>query len=572
MFSFKKNKNHNDKNDVPWEKFYQEECKNVEYFKGSLYDKILEVANCYPNNYALEYFKKRYTYKDMMNEIDRVATSLVNSGVKENDYITICMVNCPEAIFTFYAINKIGAIANIIHPLSSENEIKQYLKGAKSSYLFVSDFIYYKIKELKIKKVVVVPISNSMNFVTKSLYNLTTKKKNKAKELAKNAMLWNCFLCKKGIKIEENHVNRGQDDDAVILYSGGTTGKPKGVILSNMCFNAIAKHCDLMVDNTDPGNSILSYLPIFHGFGLAICIHTPLSIGMKCILIPKINVKKINKIVEKTKPNFLPVIPSLLEVMIRDKKASQKALKSVMCVLSGGDFLNYDLKNKAEQYLKDHGANAVIRIGYGLTEVTAATCVSLVENYKKGSIGIPFPDTLYKIVKTNTNITADIDEIGEICISGPTVMKGYLNNPNETYKTIRVHEDGKKWLHTGDLGRMDEEGIFYFETRLKRMIISNGCNIYPNYLEEIYNKHPLIETSVIVGIQDDIKQQVAKAIIVLKKNIKLTEEVKNNIVEYAKKNIVKYALPKEYEYVDSIPKTPIGKVDYKKLEKSEKRI
>ena len=322
-----------------------------------------------------------------------------------------------------------------------------------------------------------------------------------------------------------------------------------------------------MVDDTDPGNSILSYLPIFHGFGLAICIHTPLSIGMKCILLPKLNVKKINKIVEKTKPNFLPVIPSLLEVMVRDKKARKKALKSVLCVLSGGDFLNIDLKNRAEKYLKDHGAHAVIRIGYGLTESTAATCVSLVEDYQKGSIGIPFPDTLYKIVKTNTNIPADINEIGEICICGPTVMKGYLNNQNETYKAIRVHEDGKKWLHTGDLGRMDENGIFYFETRLKRMIISNGCNIYPNYLEEIYNKHPLIETSVVVGIQDDIKQQVAKAIIVLKKNIKLTEEVKNNIIEYAKKNIVKYALPKEYEYVDNLPKTPIGKVDYKQFEK-----
>lgn len=567
MFKSKKEKSNNDNYlERPWLKYYPDNCEYVDYFNGSLYEKVKDTAERYPNYDALEYFKKKYSYKEMLKEIDKAAMAMVEIGIKENDYVTICAANCPEAIFTFYAVNKIGAIANIIHPLSSENEIKQYLKGAKSNYLFVTDFVYNKIKDFKLKKVVILPISNSMKFVMKNLYELTVKKDKKVKEINKNAIFWNDFV--NGTKSKkETLVKRDKSDDAVILYSGGTTGKPKGVVLSNLCFTAIAKHCDLMVEHTDPGNSILSYLPIFHGFGLAICIHTPLSLGLKCILIPKINAKKINKIVEKNKPNFLPVIPSLLEVMVRDKKASKKALSSVMCVLSGGDFLNIELKNKAHNYLSEHGAKeAVIRIGYGLTEVTAATCVSLVEDYKKGSIGVPFPDTLYKIVKTNTNIAADINEIGEICISGPSVMKGYLNNPSETYKAIRVHEDGKKWLHTGDLGRMDENGIFYFETRLKRMIISNGCNIYPNYLEEIYNKHPLIETSVIVGIQDDIKQQVAKAIIVLKKNIKLTQEVKDNIIEYAKKNIVKYALPKEYEYVDSIPKTPIGKVDYKKLE------
>lgn len=565
MFNFRKEKNSNTN---LWDKYYKDEWKNVSFFNGTVYEKIKDVALKYPNNYALEYFKKKYTYKEMLKEIDKAADSLIRIGIKENDYVTICMVNCPEAVFSFYAINKIGAIANIIHPLSSENEIKHYLKEAKSSYLLVSDFIYYKVKDLKLKKVIVIPISNSMNFVTKSLYNITTKKKYKAKEISKNALMWNQFLM---LKKDVQYIlpRKNKDDVAVVLYSGGTTGSPKGVMLTNLCFSSIAESCDLMVDDTEEGNSILSYLPIFHGFGLAICIHTPLSIGMKCILIPKINVKKINKIVEKTKPNFLPVIPSILEVMTRDKRASKKALSSVLCVLSGGDFLNYDLKTKTEKYLKDHGANAVIRIGYGLTESTAATCVSLVENYEKGSIGIPFLNTKYKIVKTNTNITADFDEIGEICISGPSVMKGYLNNPVETYKTIRVHDDGIAWLHTGDLGRMDENGIFYFETRLKRMIISNGCNIYPNYLEEIYNKHPLIENSIIVGVRDEIKQQVVKAIIVLKKNIKLTEEVKNNIVEYAKKNIVKYALPKEYEYVDDIPKTAIGKVDYRKLEKGK---
>ena len=570
MVNFVKEKSNNtDYINAPWRKYYKEDFKNINYFEGSLYEKILDISNKYPNNIALEYFTKHYTYKEMINIIDKIALSLVSYGVKENDYVTICMANCPEVICVFYAINKIGAIANIIHPLSSINEIKKCLKATKSNFIFVSDFIYNKIRKFKVRKVVVIPISESMNLLTKTLYKLTTKKKYKANNLEKNALSWNKFLS----SYKKIHLDvfkpRNKNDTAVILYSGGTTGNPKGVVLTNLCLDAISKQCELMVDDTVPGNSILSYLPIFHGFGLAIGIHMPLSLGMKCIIIPKINVKKMNKIVEKTKPNFLPVIPSILESMVKDKRASKKSLQSVLCVLSGGDFLNYELKNKVEEYLKCHGANAVIRAVYGLTESTAATCVSLVEDYTEGSIGIPFPDTLYKIVKPNTTITVPIGDIGEICISGPSVMKEYLNNPSETYRTIRVHEDGRKWLHTGDLGRMDDNGIFYFESRLKRLIISNGCNIYPNYLEDIYNKHPFIENSVVIGIPDDIKGQVAKAIIMLKKNIKLTDAVKTNILEYANNNIAKYALPKEYEYVDNIPKTSLGKVDYKKLENHE---
>ena len=310
---------------------------------------------------------------------------------------------------------------------------------------------------------------------------------------------------------------------------------------------------------------MLSYLPIFHGFGLSICINTPLCLGMKCILIPKLNTKKVNSIIKHKKPNFLPVIPSLLEIITKDMFLNKNAFKSVLCVLSGGDFLSLKLKEKSEKYLKNHGSNAKIIIGYGLTECTASTCGSFVGEYKSGSIGIPFPDNIYKIMKPNTNIEAEVNEIGEICINGPTVMNRYLNNEEETFKTLRLHDDDRLYLHTGDLGYMDKDGMFYFSTRLKRMIISNGCNIYPNEIENVFNKHPYVETSIAVGMKDKYKSEVVKIIIVLKDNIEKNDDTEKELRDYAYKNIAKYSLPKIYEFKTSIPKTKLGKIDYKEL-------
>lgn len=553
--------------DRAWKKLYGEYPDTLTYFDGSIYEYMSERRKEYENLIALEYFNNSISYKKMMHEIDQCASALVKNGIKENDVVSICMANTPEAVIAFYAINKIGAVANMIHPLSSENELKIFINDAESKLVFINDIILDKIKEIERElisdKIVIVPISNKMDFITKTLYNLTTKNKIKENDLNERYSLWNTFV---NTSIIDTLVHRTPNDDAVILYSGGTTGKSKGVVLSNLNFNAITIHCKAMIPYTVPGNSILSYLPIFHGFGLGISINAPLCMGMKCILIPKINTKKVNKLIKTKKPNFLPAIPSLLNFIIKDTRLDKNAFKSVLTILSGGDFLSLDLKDKTEEYFRNHGSNATIRIGYGLTESTASASVSLVENYKKGSIGIPFPDNYFKIVKTNTHITADVNEIGEICISGPTVMKRYLNNEEETFKTLRLHEDGRLWLHTGDLGYMDEEGVFFFSTRLKRVIISNGMNIYPGELEEIFNNHPYIESAVVIGISDEVKVQTVKAIFVLKQEIKLSEKVKNEIKEYAKKNIAKYALPKTYEFIKELPKTKIGKIDYRKLE------
>lgn len=554
--------------DKPWLQYYKNIPEHLEYFNGSMYENIYECSIKYPNNIALEYFNNRYTYKEMINNIKKCAASLKAIGVKENDTITICMPNTPEAIFMFYAVNSIGAIANMIHPLSSENEIEFYLNKAESKYILAIDFTYNKIMNIKkntsLETIIISPMVDGMDAITRVGYKLININK-PVIEIDKNEAIHYKEFINMGYGYEKDTlVHRGSNDIAAIIYSGGTTGKPKGIMLSNLCFNSIALQCEFMVSPKE-GESILSAMPIFHGFGLAICIHTPLTIGLKCILVPQMTTKNIAKFLKKKKPNFLPVVPTLLELITKEI-SPLNSLKSVKCILSGGDFLNYELKCKVEDYFKKHGSNSVVRIGYGLTECTAATCVSPIENYKPNCIGIPFPDTAYKIVKVNTLEKCEYGVDGEICINSPSVMLGYLNDKEETFQALKVHDDGKIWLHTGDIGYMDKTGLVYFRSRLKRIIISSGYNIYPSHLEEIINKHPKVFTSTVIGITHPTKVQVPKAIIVLKNELDNNEEVKAEIKEYCKQNFAKYAVPYVIEFVDSIPKTKLGKVAYRDLQ------
>ncbi len=553
--------------DKPWLQYYKNIPEHLEYYDGSMYSNVKEASEKFPNNIALEYFYTKMTYKDLINKIEECAKSLKAIGVKENETFTICMPNTIEAVILFYAVNKIGAIANVIHPLSSENEIEFYINKASSKYIFAVDFTYQKIlnikKHTKLKHIIISPMIDGMDVMTTIGYKLININKKKIVIDKSNAITYKEFINLGYNYKEETYVKRDQNDLAVILYSGGTTGKSKGIMLSNLCFNAIALECKFMVSPKE-GESILSAMPIFHGFGLGICIHTPLTLGMKCILVPQMTTRNIVKYLQKKKPNFLPVVPTLLELITKEK-SNMKSLSYVKCILCGGDFLNFELKTKVEKYFKEHGSDAVVRIGYGLTECTASTCVSPIEGYKNQCIGIPFPDNIYKIVKVGTIEECKIDEDGEICINGPSVMLGYLDDKEETMHTLVEHNDKKVWLHTGDIGCIDKNGLVYFKSRLKRIIISSGYNIYPSQLEEILNKYPKIFTSTVIGIHHPTKVQVAKAFIVLKEGIEPTNELKDEIKAYCKKNMAKYAVPYVIEFRESIPKTKLGKVAYREL-------
>lgn len=546
-----------------WLKHYGNMPEHMQYREGSIYDLLKEMIDKQPDAPALEFFDVVFSFKEMDKHINIIAKALKRLGIVEDESVTICMPNMPEAIFLIYAVNKIGAVCNVIHPLSDAEEIKNAVDLTNSTTIFTTDASYKTVSRVGVKNVVVCEVSNSMKFLLKTAYNIKSRKQ---MQYSADTITWKKFI--HGINGTIPSAKRSKNDAAVLIYSGGTTGKSKGIVLSNLCFNALAIQCFAVCPEARPGASMLSALPIFHGFGLCVAIHAPLALGMKCILIPKIDVKKLNETIKKKKPTILPAIPTMLKAITNNKYLGPDCFKSVKVILSGGDYLPTDVKEKVLDYFKSCGSDAHIRIGYGLSEATAFFTATIYGTEDIDNIGIPNPDTLVRVCNPETNEVLPDGEIGEICVNGPTVMLGYVNNKEETDNTIRTHADGTQWLHTGDLGFM-EDGVLHFTSRLKRMIISNGYNIYPTELENIINKCKYVASSVVVGIKDKVRQEAPKAVIVLKNGVQRTAEIEKEIKEFCKEHIAKNAQIKEIEYTDALPTTKIGKINYRKFERKK---
>ena len=562
-------------NDRPWVKFYKEGVSpDLNYSTSSMVGYLLDAVARFPEYIAYEYYGKSVTFRNFYEEIRECAGCLKQQGIKKNDRVAICMPNTPSAIIMFYAVNMVGAVCSMIHPLSAEKEIELYLNESESTILFVLDLVYDKVRNIldntNVKKVIIGSVGDNLKTIQKLLYKYKSRDQRPILETTNDIMTYPEFLNYGYGYDGEIMCLRKPEDPAVILYSGGTSGSPKGILLSNLNFNALALQSHLMCDPSSEGDSILAILPIFHGFGLGVCIHTALCCGMKVLLIPDFSPKTLAKCIKKNQPNFLCAVPSLFETLAKSSKFGKNDLACIKCAVSGGDFMSSDLKKLVDKCLREHGSTAEVRVGYGLTEASAATCLTPTGKYREGSIGIPFPDTYYKIVKIGTHDEVKRNQDGEICISGPTVMLGYINNPKETMQALRVHKDGRTWLHTGDIGCMDEDGFVYFKQRLKRVIISNGYNLYPTYIENILNNHPKVLTSTVVGIDHPKKVQVAKAVIVLKEGVEPSNALLKDIKNYCAKNLATYSLPSEYEFRRTLPKTLVGKVAYTKLENGEK--
>lgn len=551
----------------PWEKYYSNN-KRIECPDLTIYELINKTASFYPFHYAYEYYGKKVTYREFIMKIKRTASSLLELGVKQGDRVTICMPNTPVAIIMFYAINMIGATASMIHPLSSKNEIEFYLKESNSKYILTIDLVYDKLMEVvgktSVKKIIVSSVSDDMSNFKRVMYWFFSGRKNRIEKNEK--AIFYSDLIKMGVYFKEfKACKRRAEDEAVILYSGGTTGNPKGIVLSNMNFNALAIQCS-MCDLAKEGDSILAILPIFHGFGLGVSIHTPLYIGMKVILVPDFSPRKFGGLLKKYNPSLITGVPTLYEALLKTR-LGKRELSHLKCVVSGGDTLAPEFKRQIDIFLREHGSKATVRCGYGLTECTGACCLNPKTEYRDNSIGIPMPSMDFKIFKIGSMEECEILSDGEICISGPTVMLKYLNDREETEKVLVRHNDGKVWLHTGDIGCMDRDGFVYFKQRLKRMIVSSGYNVYPSHIENIILKVDCVLSCVVIGIPHPYKKQVAKAYIVLKEGIKVNNGIKKKIKKYCEENLSKYSWPYEYEFRDSLPKTLVGKVAYRELER-----
>ena len=559
---------------TPWEAFMGEVPMHLDYFDGTMFEMVEAVAKKYPNNVAFDFMGRSTTYRQMVAEIERCAKALKTIGIREGDKITIAMPNCPQAIYLFYAVNLVGGIANMIHPLSAEKEIEFYLNESESVLAITLDQFYHKFESIrqntKVINIVIASVKDALSKPIKAGYMLTAGRKIEKIPADAPVLRWKDFLrLSRSCFYKTYKVRRASEDPAVILYSGGTTGTTKGIVLTNRNFNALASQITATNPMFRPGDKMLAAMPLFHGFGLGVCIHSMLANGGRCILIPRFTAKSYARQIVKYKCNFIAGVPTLYEALLRLPGMEGADLSSLKGVFSGGDSLSIELKKKFDKFLYDHKAVIQVREGYGTTETVTACCLTPTHMHKEGSIGIPFPDTYIKIVAPGTDRELPYGEEGEILLAGPTVMKEYMKHPEETAQTLRTHADGLTWVYTGDLGTMDEEGFVYFRGRAKRMIISSGYNVYPGQIENILDAHEAVQMSCVIGVPDPYKMQKVKAFVKLSPGFAPNDETKQLILDYCAKHVAKYAMPYDVEFRDELPKTLVGKVAYRILEEEE---
>ena len=557
---------------TPWKDFMGDVPMHLDYFDGSLFEALERMADRYPDYVAFDFMGKPTTYKKLVQQVRHSAACLDAMGIGPNDKITIAMPNCPQAIIMFYAVSLVGGIANMIHPLSAEKEITFYLQESESVAVLTLDQFYEKVNNARrgtrAEKLIIASIADALSPVMKIGYKLTKGRKIAPVPADAPVIRWKDFWALGRNPVFHSCQRKG-DDSAVILYSGGTTGTTKGIVLTNRNSNALGQQVIAANPMFRPGDKMLAAMPIFHGFGLGVSIHSMLMSGGRCILVPQFTPKSYAKDLVKHKVNFIAGVPTLYEALLRLDTMDGADLSALKGVFSGGDSLSVELKKKLDQFLAAHNCSVQVREGYGTTETVTACCLTPPHMHKEGSIGIPFPDTYIKIVRPGTEEELPYGEEGEILLSGPTVMKEYMHHPQETADTLRGHADGLTWVHTGDLGIMDEEGFVYFKGRAKRMIVSSGYNIYPAQLENILDAHPMVQMSCVIGVPDPYKMQKVKAFVKLSADAKPSEETKKILLDYCRQHIAKYAMPYDITFKDEMPKTLVGQVAYRVLEEEE---
>ncbi len=552
-----------------WEHYYQKDELKLNIPNLSIYDYMMKHSKEFKNKYAINYFGRKITYKLFWDYIEKCAKSLKAMGIKKGDVVTICLPNTPEAIITFFAINKIGGVVEMIHPLSSEVEIKDYLNSTNSKLLIALNQCYKRFKNIikmtKVTNVIISSPSDSMPLFLNAMYNVTVNRKEELPSKNSFYLFWKDFINLGNSYKGETKEKVGANDRALILHSGGTTGSPKSIVLKNRSVTGVNEQAKVFFPDVRIGDTLLLVIPMFHCLGLVVGVFIPLCRGASVICVPQFDAKRFDKLLGKYHPNFLLGVPTLFEALVNNKHLANANLSYLKCLVCGGDSLTEEKNNLINDYLSSHHSKAKIIQGYGMTETCGPAIYGTKGSNKSGSLGIPLPGNIVRIINPDTNKECQVKEIGEIWISSDIVMEGYLNDPKTTKEVLKTYGDGRKYIATGDLGYIDEDGVIFYVQRIKRIIISSGYNIYPEYVERILKKNEYIKDVCVVGVPHPYKKEIAKAFIILKDNVEETYTVKKEIMDYAKTNLAHYMIPREYIYKKEFPKTKMAKTDYRAL-------
>lgn len=561
--------------DKPWLKYYSEESKKTPLPKYTVYEYIKLSNENNMDKIAFEYCGKQIKYKELFNKIDETAKALKSNGVKKGDIVTICLPNMPETFYLFYAISKIGAIANMVDPRSSMNGIKGYIDEVQSKLLISLDTIKEKtiplLESTSTEKIIFVSPSESLPLALKIAYRVNEKIKEREKiEYNNDIINWKTFIIEGKDYNGDLSVEYEENMPVAIEHTGGTTGTPKGVVISNDALNIIAHHFMVSPLKFDSTQSWLDIMPPFIAYGIGNGLHLPLLIGMKVILIPTFDPTKFDELIYKHKPDNFAGTPVNWESIVRSKKLKNISFKNIVLPGVGGDSMNIELEKEANEFMKNHGSNIKVIKGYGLTEVCAAACACFGEANKLGSVGIPFLHNNFAIVEPGTDKELTYNTRGEICIYSPSTMLEYFNNPKETELMLKRHSDGKIWVHTQDIGYIDNDGLVFVDGRMKRVIILyDGFKIFPFPIEKAITSIEEVKDCKVVGMKDPnhIQGAVPVAEIILKPEyIGDEKQIEEKIKSVCIKELAEYTVPYKFVFRDSFPKTNIGKVDFLAME------
>ena len=555
-----------------WLKYLPEECRNAVIPEQTIYDYIKEVCQSRPKGKAIYYYGTSVTYGEMLKKIDQAAEAYYALGVREGDYVSFLTVTLPEAIYSMYGLNKIGAVGNFIDPRMDVQRILDAIEGVKSKVLVTIDLAWPKVAWLrnKLKQDYIVSISanDSLSLIAKAYRTLTTKDKPQVPYDGKTVLRWKDLMAqgKGGAK----QVPFKKDSVATITYTGGTTGTPKGVMLTNDGMNCMAQSFAFSGVDYQHGERFLEIMPIFASYGVGCGIHMPFAMRQENVIIPKFTPDELGALIKKYRPNHMMGVPSFYERIMHSKDLWDMDLSFLKTTGCGGDTMNPGLEERFNKFMKEKGGLYNLSQGYGLSEMTGAATCCYSHVYKDDSSGIPLFCNSVGIFDPETGEELDYGEEGEVCLTGRGMMLGYHNNPEETDKIIRTHADGTKWIHSGDIGYMDEDGFLYIRGRIKQIIIKfDGHKVFPVQIEGIINRHKAVAACTVVGIQDPDHAQgsVPLGVVELKKDIpaEQKETIRKEILQMCDELLEERGKPSDVTFIDEMLHTALAKHDYRAL-------
>lgn len=562
--------------DKPWLKYYSDDIIHAPLPSCTIYEYLVENNCAYPKDIAIHYLGRRITYGELFQKIDATAASFAALGVSPGDIVTVALPSVPEALYAVYALNKIGAVANMIHPLAGEDEIIHYLNEVKSKVAILFDGTYKligkRIAETSLQHAIIVSAGESLLFGLKQFYYAN----NPQVRLPQNSVFhsWAWFM-KSGKGTSVPAFPKDPDTLALISHTGGTTGEPKGVMCSDDNINALIWQVGKILPSSRQ-EVMLVVLPPFINYSLVNGMFEPLSLGHKIILIPDYKPEKFVTYIRRYKPNHINSIPAYLKTLLQTEEAKTISYSCFKYVYYGGEAMSEETERALNELILSRGAQYRLGKGLGCTEMVSSASLTTDECNLPGCAGIPFVRTNCMITEPRTDKELSNNEIGEICFSGPTLMIGYYNDQQATDDIIQIHSDGQRWLHTGDLGYLDENGVLFVTGRIKRIIMTKGkdgniSKIFPDRIEKVIGQHPAVAVNCVIGVPNEERIHYPVAYVALNADSRNSRKIEKELRESCRTQLPEYMRPERFQFLDELPRTSRGKIDYRALEEMAQR-